>query len=160
MTRTLLVDSRAIAFALVILGAITNVASAQTPLPGGYEINLLDGYKHEPLQGIDSIVGKLVKKDGPQIQFEIGRISEGGLRLGGDYVNQAQRVPEADRLWLKEQRTGGRTIHAAYTKDLRLIVSSTGAAEGANFSTIAKTPEDVADVLLMVLTLNEPRKEK
>jgi hypothetical protein len=60
--------------------------------------------------------------------------------------------PEKDRLWLKEQSAGGRKVHVAYSKDNRLIVSSASSTEGVNFTTVAKTPGDVADVLLMTLT--------
>jgi hypothetical protein len=137
-------------------------AFGQTPIAGGFEMSLLPGYAHEPLQGIDSIVGKIAKKDGLAIQYEMGRIPKGGLRLGGDFTNQAQQLPEKDRLWLKEQTAGGRKIHIAYGKDGRLVISSASESEGVNFHTVAKTPGEVTDVLLMVLTLAEkkPRPAK
>lgn len=162
MARTFPASGGAIVLVLLPLAMLTPAAAGQTPLPGGFEIRLLPGFTHQPLKGIDSIVGKIVKKDGLQIQYEMGRIPQGGLRLGGDFVNQALQLPEQDRLWLKEQVAGGRKVHVAYSKDQRLIISSASSTEGVNFTAAAKTPGEVADLLLMVLTLAEqkPKRDK
>ena len=146
------------AIVLWMLGATAATAVGQTPLPNGFEIRLLPGFTHEPLQGIDSIVGRLASKDGRQIQYEMGGIpAPGALRLGGHFVNQAQQLPEKDRLWLKEQIVGGRKVHVAYSKTNTLVISSASATEGVNFHTIAKDPGEVADALLMVFTLAEKK---
>jgi hypothetical protein len=140
------------------LGISTTTALGQTPLGGAFEIKLLPGYAHEPLQGIDSIVGKIVKKDGLEIMYDIGPVpKKGGLLLGGSYVNQAVQMPEAQRQWLKEQTIGGRKFDIAYGKDQRIIVSTAGAKNGINLSASAKGPGEVADVILMALTLAEPK---
>jgi hypothetical protein len=145
-------------FILSLLAAITSTAAAQTALPGGFEISLLPGYTHAPLQGIDSIVGKITKKDGLEIMYEIGRVpAAGGLRLGGDYSNRAAAVPEQNRLWLKEQTIGGRKFSIAYDKDHRLTISTANDKQGVNFSTVAKSEEELADVLLMVLSFGEAK---
>ena len=150
-----------ILLAALTLGVTAPAATGQTPLPAGHEIKLLPGFAHEPRRGIDSIVGLLAKKDGLQINFEMGGgVLPGAPRFGGSYVNQALRLPGADRLWLKEQAVGGRTFHVAYGKDHLLIISSASAKTGVNFHAVAKTPEDVADVLLMVLTLTEQKAKK
>lgn len=156
MTRTF----AGIVLVVVLLGMSTPAASGQTPIQGGFEIRLLPGFAHEPLQGIDSIVGKIGKKDGLQIQYEIGNIPKGGLATGGSFVNQALRVPEKDRVWLKEQDAGGRKIHVAYTKENHLIISSASTKEGVNFHCVAKTSGEVADVLLMVLTFAEQKPKR
>jgi hypothetical protein len=136
-----------------LLGLTSSAASAQTPLPGGFEIRLLPGFTHKPLQGFDSIVGKIVKKDGLEIGYEIGPIPRKGQPVeGGSFVNQALQLPEGKRLWLKEQTVGGRKFYVAYSKDQRLLVSTARAKQGVNFSAVAKTPAEVADVLLMALT--------
>ena len=82
--------------------------------------------------------------------------------MGGHFVNQALQLPEKDRLWLKEQNAGGRKVHVAYSKELLLIISTASPTEGVNFHAVAKTPGEVADVLLMVLTLAEqkPKRDK
>lgn len=158
--RTVLSSVLAIPLALAVIAATPRIASAQTPLPGGFEINLLPGYEHQPLQGIDSIVGRIAKKEGLTITYEFGRIPQGNLRLGGDYSNYALRVPEKDRLWLKEQTIKGRKIHVVYGKDQRLTVSTEATKMGANFTATAKTPGDVADVLLMVFSFAERKEQR
>jgi hypothetical protein len=146
---------------LACLLAVSSAASGQTPLPGGFEIRLLPGYTHEPLRGIDSIVGKIAKKDGLQIQYEMGAIpAPGAPRFGGSYVNQALQIPEKERLWSKEQTAGGRKVTVVYSKENMLVVSTASATEGVNFHAVAKTPADVADVLLMALTLTEPKPKR
>ena len=171
IARIFSLQGRWIVLVLWILGGTTPAAPGQTPLPGGtasvagkrFEIRLLPGFTHRPLQGIDSIVGKIVKKDGLEIQYEMGGIpAPGAFRLGGHFVNQALQLPARDRLWLREQNAGGRKVHVAYSRKHRLIVSTASLTEGVNFAAVAKTPGDVADVLLMVLTLVEqkPRPDK
>lgn len=146
------------AFVLLMLGITPSTAVGQTPLPNGFEIRLLPGFTHEPLQGFDSIVGRLAGKDGRQIQYEMGGIpAPGAPRVGGHFVNQAQQVPENDRLWLKEQIVGGRKVHVTYSKTNSLIISSASATEGVNFHTTAKDPGEIADALLMVFTLSEKK---
>ena len=49
----------------------------------------------------------------------------------------------------------GRKFDIAYGKDQRLLVSTAAASLGVNFSATAKTPAEVADVLLMTLSLAE-----
>ena len=140
--------------------AIAPQVSAQTALPGGLQITLQPGYAYVPKQGFDSVVGVLEKKDGMQIMFEMGgNPPPGAPRFGGSYVNQAQRMPEIQREWLKEFEAGGRKISVAYNKDKQMTVSTSTDKEGVNFSAIAKTPADVADVLMMALTLS-PQKAK
>jgi len=131
---------------------------AETALPAGLEIELLPGYEHKKLQGIDSIVGEFVKKDGLKIQYEIGGVSPpGGIRVGGSYSNYAESIPAADLLWRKTQKVNGHAMTIAYTKQQRVTVSVPFKTVGVNISTVAKTPEELADVLLMVMTLSEKR---
>lgn len=149
--------SRWISTVLLISLALVPAAACQTSLGKAFEIKLLPGFAHEPLQGIDSIVGKISSKDGPEIHYDIGAVPKPGAPVfGGSYVNQAQRQPAAERQWLKEQTVGGRTFSIAYTKDQQLLVSSAGTTHGVTFSALAKTPADIADILLIVLTLAEP----
>lgn len=135
-------------------------AGAETPLPSGLVIDLLPGYTHEKLQGIDSVVGKFVKKDGPEISYEIGGyIPPGQPRFGGSYSDYAKSMPADSRLWLKEISIGARTISVAYGKDQRIVVSTHFEKVGINFSATAKTPEEIADVLLMTMTIAEQAKK-
>ena len=158
--RTSLTSRASLLLALTLICATTSVVAAQTALPGGFEIRLLPGYKHEPLQGIDSIVGKVVKQDGLEIMYEIGRVPAGDFRLGGDYSNRAAALPEQNRLWLKEQTVGGRKFTIAYGQDHRLTISTANDKQGVNFSAVAKSDEELADVLLMVLSFGEGKEKK
>lgn len=140
--------------------ALVMTASAQTALPGGLQITLQPGYAYVPKQGFYSVVGVLEKKDGLQIMFEMGNIPvPGAPRFGGSFVNQAQQMRDIQREWLKEFEAGGRKVSVAYSKDKQITVSTMTDKEGVNFSAIAKTPADVADVLIMALTLG-PQKAK
>ncbi|QDU30335.1 hypothetical protein ETAA8_54630 [Anatilimnocola aggregata] len=139
---------------LLTLAAVP--AWAQTALPGGFEITLLPGYAYEPKQGFDSVVGVIEKKGGLKINFEMGNVPPPGAPVfGGSLVNQALRVRENDRQWLKETTIGGRQIFVAHGKNDHLVVTSTTAKEGINFHTEAKTPADIAEVLLMTLSFRE-----
>jgi hypothetical protein len=156
----------ALAGLFLFLGAQMQPAHAQvaankpTPLPAGLEITLQPGFTYIPRQGFDSIVGGIEKKDGLKISFEMGAIPPPGApRFGGSFANYATRVPEKDRQWLKEMDAGGRKVHVAYGNDQMLIVTSATEKEGVNFHATAKTPEEIADVLLMVLSL-APQKPK
>ena len=134
--------------ALILVGLPTSAASANDP-PG--KMALLPGYKHEPLRGIDSIVGKISKPKGLVIQYEIGRVVKAGQpRLGGDFTDQAKAIAEAERQWYKEQTLGGQTIHLTLTKKDGLLVSYPDS--GINFYVTVKTPEEVTEALLMILS--------
>jgi hypothetical protein len=143
-----------------LLSMTSSAASAQTAISGGFQINLLPGYAHEPLQGIDSIVGKVTGKDGVTIMYEIGPVpKEGAPLFGGSYANQAIRLPEGERQWLKQQIVGEQNFDIAYSKDQRLIISTTAGSQGVNLHAEAKTPKDIADILLMTLTI-APKRPK
>ncbi len=144
---------------LALLAMVTGIClagvrslSAQEERLGG--IKLLPGYKHEPLQGIDSIVGRIVGPKGLVIHYEIGIIPRGPFAIGGAFVNAAKRVPK-DRLRLyREQVIQGHPVHVAYLKDGTLIVTYPKSipGKGINFRTKVSGPEQMADVLLMLLT--------
>lgn len=112
--------------------------------PGG--IRLLRGYKHETLQGIDSRVGRISRKDGVTIEYDIGP-------LAGNY---ATSILNDDRAWSREQTVASDTVQIVMTKKNVLHVSFKKGP--ANFWATAVTPADVADVLLMALTY--PTAEK
>src|SRR5262245_6481631 len=98
------------------------VIPGNAPAPGG--IKLLPGYVHEKLQGIDSIVGRLVKKEGLTIQYEIGAVPKpGGPVFGGSFSDYPKNTPADQRLWYKEQTIGGRDVHLAMLKTKMLLVS-------------------------------------
>ena len=114
MTRTFFASG----VVIVLLLLTSAAAPGQTSIGGGFEITLPPGFTHKPLQGIDSIVGKVVTKDGTEVVYDIGPVpAKGGLALGGSYTNQAAGMPEGERAWLKEQTVSGRKFSVAYSKD-------------------------------------------
>lgn len=137
----------------VLFFGLSTITLAQDA-PGG--MKLLPGYTHKKLQGIDSVVGAILKGDAPAMQYEIGRVvAPGGLRLGGDFTDSVARLPEAQRQWLREQTIGGVTFRIAREKTGRLLASVPSA--GINFHAHPKTDADLADCLLMILSF-APKK--
>ncbi|WP_254506603.1 hypothetical protein [Anatilimnocola floriformis] len=154
-----IVVSGVITVLFLVCGLMSSTASAQTALAGGFEITLPAGAKHETQRGIDSSPGKITAKGGLEIYYDIGVATKPGApRLGGGYMNAAARVPMDQVQWTKEQTVGGHTFSITYSKDKRLYVSTAGMTHGVNFSAPAETPGDVADVLLITLSLAEKAK--
>src|SRR5262249_42950133 len=116
--------------------------------PGG--IRLLPGYQHEEGRGIDTRVGRIWKKDGMEIHYDIGR-------LAGNYAKGKASDKDGKKLWHKEQTVAGRKIDLAMTKDRVLYVTVAGPS---NFYATVKNDEDIADLLLMVLSYDEPKAKK
>ena len=138
---------------LVIL--CSQVADAADNPPGGMQ--LLAGYQHQPLQGIDSIVGKIVKPNGLEIFYEIGRVPKPNaqFRLGGDFSDRPKKLSETQRKWYREQMVGGEPVHLAYTKKNVLMVSYP--KRGINFHVPVKNADEMAEALLMMLTVPNER---
>jgi hypothetical protein len=135
---------------VLLLG--TSASWAASPLGG---MKLLDGYKHVPLQGIDSIVGEIKKEGGLKLVYEIGSIPKPGqLMLGGGFIDRPQLTPDTMRRWYREQVVNGQKVHLAHRKDNVLLVSFP--QKGMNVSVTVKTPEEMADALLMILTYPNP----
>ena len=121
---------------MLLCGVLGSAQGADDP-PGS--IKLLTGYTHQRLRGIDTQVGKISRKDGLTIQYDIGE-------LAGNYA--AQR--KSDAAWFKEQVIDGRTVQVALSKDRQLTVTFTKGP--ANFVATLKSDEDLAEVLLMLCT--------
>lgn len=134
----------------LLLGAtvVSSTLAADARLGG---MRLLPGYVHQPLQGFDSIVGKITKKDGLQINYEIGGIPKpGGLRLGGQFSDRPKLTPKKQVRWYREQIVGGQPVHLAYRKDNILLVSYP--KKGMNLSVKLHSADEMAEALLMILT--------
>ncbi|QDU93603.1 hypothetical protein [Lignipirellula cremea] len=133
---------------LILASASVNAAG-----PGGLQV--LEGYVHEPLQGIDSVVGKISKKDGLEIFYEIGSIPRpGGPAFGGQFSDRPQRMPKDQLRWYRETTVHGQPVHLAHGKNDALLVSFP--LQGINFSTTVRTPDEMAQALLMILTYPNP----
>lgn len=109
-------------------------------LPPG-NIELLYGYTHTRRQGIDSRVGDISKPDGMTIRYDIGAMAG---------VNPDRCTYKNECLWYKRQIINGREVWLGLSKEGRAF--ATFPKENANFYAQTKTPEDIADFLIMVLT--------
>jgi hypothetical protein len=135
------------AFSLCLI-AVCQAGAADTP-PGAMQ--LLPGYTHKPLQGIDSIVGEIVKDDGWKISYEIGHVSKPGQpMLGGGFRDRPKLMPKEKVRWYREQTVNGQSVHVAFAKDDTLLVSFP--EKGMNFRTTIRSSEQFADAILMILT--------
>lgn len=122
--------------------------------PGG--IRLLPGYKHVPLQGIDSIVGRIEKPGGLQMTYEIGHVPKAGEpTFGGSFTDRPKQLPKARLRWYREQVVGGQPMHVAYAKDRTLHVSFPKL--GVNVFAKVNSADDMADALLMLATIPNPK---
>ena len=113
-----------------------------TPPPGG--IKLLSGYVHIPGRGIDSTVGSIKKEGRLNIRYDIGV-------LAGEYVNHCRR--DNTCVWYKEQQLNAGLVKIALQRNGFIV--ATFPRTMANFYTEARTEEDVAEFLLMILTFDE-----
>ncbi len=107
----------------ILLGmtATSPALAADAPLAG---MRLLPGYKHQPLQGIDSIVGEIKKEDGLRIMYEIGGVVKPGApRFGGSFSDRPKLAPKDQVRWYLEQTVNGQPVHLAHRKDNVLLVS-------------------------------------
>jgi hypothetical protein len=126
------------------LSAATTLSSPE-PAPGG--IRLLPGYQHMPAQGIDSEVGYITQNGGLRIGYDIGFDN----RPPDNVARLAQGLS-----WYREQRIVGRTVVCGKNKDSKTWVV---ALPGARFYAEARTPEEMADLLLTALTFEDQKKE-
>lgn len=118
-------------------------------VPGG--MRLLPGYKHLPLQGIDSVIGRIERNGGLQISYEIGHVqAPGEPRLGGSFSNRAKLSPGHETRWYREQTVDGQPVHIAFRKDDILLVSYPDS--GMNLATQVADAGEMAEALLMILT--------
>ena len=137
---------------ILLLGQLTNLAFAGDARLGG--MKLLPGYKHQPLRGIDSIVGEIKKDGGLRITYEIGAIPKPGApRLGGSFSDRPKLIPIQNVRWYREQIVNGQPVHLAYRKD-NVLVSFP--KKGMNMSVTVRSADEMAVALLMILTYPNP----
>ncbi|HKT52028.1 MAG TPA: hypothetical protein VJV96_17130 [Candidatus Angelobacter sp.] len=127
--------------AITLLLQMAICAFPQSAIPG--EIRLLPGYQHRALQGIDSRVGEIWKIGGLRIRYDIGA-------MAGDYTECKSCGWTKGELWRKEQIVNGQKMICVFTASKQLVISFP--ASHANFYATVTTPEQEADMLLMLFT--------
>ena len=132
-------------------GLTPSRATEPDPVPGA--MKLLPGYKHTKDPGDADPTGNIWKERGLDIYYDIG---------GGGSATAARK---AKALWYREEVVNGRVVQFALvefpSKKRELYISvPEGSDRFANFHAKVRSEEDVADMLLMVLTYTPPEKHK
>ncbi len=135
---------------IAILLIATAAAWCRADEPPG-SIVLLEGYRHKTEQGIDSRVGRIWKDGGLEISYDIGG-------LAGEYANT---IEAGQILWKRQQRLHGRNAVLVMNRENRLFVTFAGTDDHppANFFASIGSTQDLADMLLMVLTYPAPASQ-
>ncbi|MBA4186896.1 MAG: hypothetical protein C0467_02640 [Planctomycetaceae bacterium] len=101
-------------------------------------VQLLPDYTQRTKKGTDSAVGELVRKDGLTISYDIGWYGAQTLE---------------NTLWSKEQMLFGKKVKIVFSKQKELlVVVGAGEKVHASFYSKVKSEEDVAEILLIVLS--------
>jgi hypothetical protein len=116
-------------------------------LPPPKGINLLAGYKHKAATDFEgNQVGEISMSDGIKIKYEMG-FSQ-GMAVDPNQKNVY--------VWYREQKLNSRITRYALSKDNILIISvplsdEPNTLHAANFYGQIRNPDDIADMLLMIL---------
>lgn len=142
----------------IIVLSLATVAGAEVANVGAGRVEMLQGFAHKPARGRDTHVGTIARGDETlTIHYDIGRMA--GRSMGDERKN--------DCVWYREQLIGGRKVCAGLVKDgagRELIVTVNSSEnekvatnEPANFMAKVVTDQDIADVLLTVVTYTGKR---
>lgn len=96
---------------------------------------------HTREQGIDTRVGKISKPKGMTIGYDIGP-------LAGNYADGTRK--DGKCAWFKKQKVNQQECQICLEKNG--YIYATFPADYASFMGQTKSPEDVADFLIMILT--------
>ncbi len=112
-------------------------------------IKLLPDYIHERKRGIDSAIGSISKKDGLNIDYDIGA-------MAGNYAERRIVENKENIVWQKQEKINDDDLLVAYSKDGQIVASFNKAS--ANFFAETKSEKDVEDFLEMIKTYNPDKK--
>jgi len=115
------------------------IARSANGLPDN--VRLMDGWKHERLRGIDSTVGRFVGERGFEIYYDMGG-------MAGNWAAGARK--RNDVAWSREQTVNGARCEIVMTNGGRII--ATYPERTLNFFAEIKSPEDMADFMLLAMT--------
>jgi hypothetical protein len=137
--------SAVFASVLTVIAQVALGQAANHALPTG--VVLLPGFVHEPLEGIDSKVGRISKEDGLTVFYDIGEFA-GAYATGNIATGDS-----GSRLWLKTYKHLGHRVDVTLVDTGRLVVSFTYDSEPffANFMGTVDNDEEIAEFLVMVM---------
>lgn len=105
-------------------------------------IQVLQGYRHEDIGGMDTRRGKISKPKGPEIMYDIGALATNETAI---------HFKSKDFLWARSISIGAHSLELVMKDDETLYASFP--RYYANFiGTRVRTKADLADVLLMIVT--------
>ena len=124
------------------VSAQTKTLSIPKPTPPG-NIQLLDGYKYEQLEGIDSYVGVIKGENGLEIRHDIGN-------MAGNYTRRYLDSKVGDVVWIKRQTLNNDDVLVVLLKNGHIIANYTKSS--ANFFASTSKQEEIVDFMLIVMT--------
>jgi hypothetical protein len=138
---------------LILLLSSTVAVAAQKSDPPPFRIQLLKGYHHKTLQGIDTTIGQISKRHGLLIRYDLGDLPvtvEREIRPFGDWNRLCS--------WIKDDNdssvTGETEVNCKIDTDedghkKKLFVVF---PDGATFWARVKNKRQISEMLKMVLT--------
>ncbi len=109
------------------------------PAPSG--IQLLEGYQHRSLPGMDTTIGVIWKDGGPRIDYEIGAL---GPREAREYRQTHKSI------WGTTVKVRDMSFDFVLDADQDILVATIGYA---NFTARnVKSRRDLSEVMLMIMT--------
>jgi hypothetical protein len=134
---------------IILLAFVVPAACQEAPPPGGMQ--LLPGFHHQSKQSIDSTTGRIWKKGGLEIHYDIGQ-------MAGDYTECEWCGWTKGEVWRKTQVVNGQQVICVFTKKKRLVVSFP--KSHANFFALIHTESELTDMLLITLTFRGFAEQK
>jgi len=135
----------------IIAVCLAGLRAADTQEPnlenGGSPVILLPGYQHRSEKGVDSLVGRIWKRNGPDIGYDIGS------NAGNQAQGHAKDVPKASALELNPKSYSGSvalTFDEAHDK-MYVSIGHTANFEVDN----VRSRRDVAEVMAMIYTYRQ-----
>ena len=152
------------ALIILVLFLVTPARAFDQPYGG---IKLLDGYKFKRSSTIDTINGIIYRDGGLSIEFESG-ISEGYAvepKNKNRYIWYREQIVNGHKVMLALTKSNVRTVwkpeHPRSSKPSNVLMVTFpgrfGVNDAANFYAEVLNEEEIADMLLMVLTF-DPNK--
>jgi hypothetical protein len=145
----LVIVSFALGLGLILILREPSIGHGTKKTPPG-SIRLLPGYSHQREMGIDSLAGRISKPGGPTIRYDMRKYGTTGAH---DLIQSGKAI------WSKSQVIDGTSVTMAMRDDQTLVLTvgkTSDSNESESFVVESvRTPEDVADVLLMLLSAQQ-----
>ena len=135
---------------LLLCAAITTAAQTREKPP--FKIQMLPGYHHKTLMGIDTTIGEISKRHGLLITYDLGDLTVAEppkIRPPSDWKRQCKWIKDDDSSPTADTEITCRIDIDEDSHIKRLFVSF---PDGASFFGQIKNKRQIAEMLKMVLT--------